>query len=150
MMMNYLDSFVEEKRRAEKPLPLTDKTDRTPFVSSVSGSPACSSTHVASHQFRQTGKSQDCEASEITPVRVDAPRPSLAKLPRCRPPRAPCGDALSTPAVRLTRRITPGVNATRATGAPRWRYGPALAARDGGGCPGTARSSAAPAILPWT
>ena len=43
MMMNYLDSFVEEKRRAEKPLPLTDKTDRThpvahfvSFVSSIS------------------------------------------------------------------------------------------------------------------
>jgi hypothetical protein len=87
MMMNYLDSFVEEKRRAEKPLPLTDKTDRTPFVSSVSGSPACSSTHVASHQFRQTGKSQDCEASEITPVRVDAP-----PIPReiAALPPAPC------------------------------------------------------------
>lgn len=84
MMMNYLDSFLEEKRRAEKPLPLTDKTDRTPFVSSVSGSPARLSTHVASDHSSQMVESQNCE---IVPNRGDCP-PILSEIAAL--PPAPC------------------------------------------------------------
>jgi hypothetical protein len=42
--MNYLRSFLEEKKRAEKPIPPTDKTDKSTIGSFGSGSSALSST----------------------------------------------------------------------------------------------------------
>ena len=51
---------------------------------------------------------------------------------------------------RSLRRFHARVTAIRVTGAPRCRYGPVPAARDGSGCRHTARSSAARAIRPPT
>jgi hypothetical protein len=48
--MNYLEAFLQKKRRAEKREAPADKTDRTGFVSFVSDSPVC-----LSMPFHQSG-----------------------------------------------------------------------------------------------
>jgi hypothetical protein len=48
--MKYLESFLKEKSQAEKPLPLTDKTDKPPSVSFVGDSRARPSTRFLPNQ----------------------------------------------------------------------------------------------------
>jgi hypothetical protein len=53
MTMNYLESFLEEKGGAETRRPLTDKTDETPFVDSVSSPRTSLSAHAQPNQSPQ-------------------------------------------------------------------------------------------------
>lgn len=77
--MNYLRSFLEAKKRAEGPLPPTDKTDKTPCVSFVSESPTRSSGPLSPKQ---------------TPRAAEAPEPEpncYTEQGRAWMPLRPCG-----------------------------------------------------------
>src|SRR5262249_46333721 len=85
-------SFLEEKKRAEQPLSVTDKTDKSSCVSSVSESQKISRWYFASNQFREVAEARqtegNCHAERDRPSPMPL-RPCAALMGRKCPPHSP-------------------------------------------------------------